>query len=125
MVSWFAMLGILYILPKNLLSRLVGWAVAIQLPKPFRLWALQKFAKAYRIDLQEAEKPLSDYPSIAEFFTRHLRGGIRPLAPVHWVHPADAKISQIGLISEGQLVQAKGKTYPVDQLVGRPGTRAE
>lgn len=105
------------ILPKRLLSRLVGLLTRIRLPWPISTWVIGSFAKAYNIRLDEAERPLSDYSSVNAFFTRRLKDGIRPVQG-EWVHPADAVITQGGRISQGQLIQAKGWNYSLRDFLG-------
>lgn len=107
-------------LPKKLLSRAVGFVVHINFPPPISQWLISAFAKYYRIRTDEAELPLSEYPSIGAFFARKLKSGLRPIGNSPVVHPADAVISQIGLINDGQLIQAKGITYSVADLTGNP-----
>ena len=78
------------------------------------------FAKAYDIDLSEYERGnLDDYESFNDFFTRELKDGMRPLDDTAdgIASPADGQISQIGTITNGQLLQAKGRDYDVGQLL--------
>lgn len=92
----------------------------LKLPGSLAKWSVQVFANAFKIRLDEAEKPLIEYPSIGDFFVRKLKPGLRPIAEGPLVHPADSRISQIGEIVEGRCVQAKGKTYSVSDLCGDP-----
>jgi phosphatidylserine decarboxylase len=105
-------------LPRNHLSYVVGKLVHWRGP---RIWAevtIRIFAKIYNINLDEAEKPVSEYPSLGEFFVRRLKPGVRPLAKTAAaIHPADSQISQSGRIHGGKLVQAKGKDYSVQDLL--------
>lgn len=105
-------------LPRNHLSYLVGKLVHWRGP---RIWAditIRVFAKIYNINLDEAEKPVSGYPSLGEFFVRRLKAGVRPVAETAAaVHPADSQISQSGRIHGGKMVQAKGKDYSVQDLL--------
>jgi len=110
-------------LPKRSLSRWTGKVVAAKLPGPLARASIQTFAKHYRINLEEAELPLEQYPSIGAFFTRKLRSGVRPLSASSLVHPADARITQAGRLRGGQLIQAKGKTYGLDELTGVSGIK--
>jgi phosphatidylserine decarboxylase len=75
------------------------------------------FAKIYRIDVKAAERPLSSYKTIGEFFTRKLRAGLREISQSPSVHPADSLITQAGLISENQMIQAKGIFYPLTDFL--------
>lgn len=79
------------------------------------------FAAQYDIDLGEAEQSeLERFGSFNAFFTRALRAGARPLAgdEVTVVSPVDGRLTELGTLHEGQLVQAKGLTYSLAELVG-------
>lgn len=111
------MLFLLKWLPRNFLSYWFGKLMHLQFPKPFSTLAIWVFAKIYSIDTAAAEKNLNEYKSIGDFFTRKLKKGIRPLAESPLLHPADSVIAQIGVIHNGQLIQAKGRAYRVSELL--------
>ena len=56
--------------------------------------------------------------SFNQFFTRALKPTARPLADVEIISPVDAKISQIGKIDENRLLQAKGRFFRLEDLLG-------
>ena len=58
---------------------------------------------------------------------RELKDGMRPIAEGESVivHPADARVSQFGPITDGQLIQAKGHDYSVRELLGGDAGLAE
>jgi phosphatidylserine decarboxylase len=100
------------------LSYFVGKLVHWRGPRWWATLTIEIFAKIYKINLAEAEKPVSEYPSLGEFFVRRLKPGVRPVASAAAaVHPADAMISQHGPIHDGRLIQAKGRDYFVQDLV--------
>ncbi len=101
-------------LPKNHLSYIIGQLVHIRLPGFLNKLIIAKFAKTYRINLEEAELPVEMYPSLGEFFVRRLKPGIRPIGTTWAVHPADSVITQAAKITAGKLIQAKNKTYSLD-----------
>lgn len=105
------------LLPKRLLSRLTGCLARIQWPRPLALALNSWFARAYRINLEEAEKPLSEYPSLNAFFTRRLKPGVRPLQG-EWVHPCDAMLTVSGPVRAGRILQVKGWEYSVAEFLG-------
>lgn len=107
-------------LPKNHLSYFTGKLVHIKLPAFLNKILIANFAKAYRIRLDEAELPIEGYPSLGEFFIRKLKPGIRPVASSWAVHPADSVITQAAVIQSGKLIQAKDKTYSLDQFTKDP-----
>lgn len=105
-------------LPRNHLSYFVGKLVHWRGPRIWAEFSIRLFAKIYSISLTEAEKPVSEYPSLGEFFVRRLKPGVRPLAQAAAaVHPADSQISQSGRIHGGRLIQAKGKDYFIQDLL--------
>ena len=106
-------------LPKSLLSSWVGRAVHAPLPGPVARRAVALFARWYQINLAEAELPLADYPTIGALFSRRLKPGVRPLGPGP-VHPADALITASGPIDQHTLLQGKGHTYTLEELVHNP-----
>jgi phosphatidylserine decarboxylase len=112
-------------LPQHALSRLLGQIAASE-----RSWLAQPciraFARAYGIDLADAERPQpGDYRSFNDFFTRQLKPGARVIDadPARLVSPADGVVSQAGTLTDGLLVQAKGQRYALDDLIGRSGAR--
>lgn len=105
------MASITRFLPKNHLSYIAGLLVHLRLPSFLNRLIIANFAKAYRIQLDEAELPYSQYPSLGEFFIRKLKPGLRPVGKTWAVHPADSVITQAAPIKDGKLIQAKNKTY--------------
>lgn len=112
------MLKVLKFLPRVLISRLTGKLARMKGPafivRPIMKW----FAQKYQINLDEAEKPFSEYESLNAFFTRRLKSGLRPLSETYFVHPADSKITQFGVIENGKLIQAKDLTYKLSEFIG-------
>jgi phosphatidylserine decarboxylase len=107
-------------LPQHPLSRVVHGLT--RLPAgPLTRVAVAAFIRAYGVDMQEAEQAdLSGYSTFNAFFTRALRPAARPAdpRPEALLAPADALISQIGRLDQGELVQAKGHTFSVADLLG-------
>ena len=110
------MSAITRLLPKRRLSRWIGYFMHWKGPKWWANLSVKSCASMYNIDLNEAEKPYTEYPSIGEFFIRKLKSGIRPVGSGWAVHPADSKITQAERISNGSLIQAKGITYNLTQF---------
>ena len=108
------------LLPKSALSTLVGKATRAPAPRAIHRMAIRAFAKSYKVNAEEAERPLDQYETFAAFFTRKLKAGIRPIDPDPRavVSPVDGAVSQIGYAESGMIVQAKGVTYPVAKLLG-------
>ena len=120
MTAWPLSLNLLRLYPKKLGSAVVGWAAARPMPVLLRTRVLGTFARAYRLNLTEAEHPLQDYPSLQALFTRRLKAGARPQdapAPGFVNSPVDGRIVGSGRISRGQAIQAKGLPYQIAELL--------
>jgi phosphatidylserine decarboxylase len=116
-----------FLLPHHLVSRLAGSIAESELPfikNPMMKFFLNRFG----IDLSEAERTrISDYNNFNDFFTRALNAKARPImgSKNDWISPVDAQISQVGSIEGGQLIQAKGKTFTLTELLGSDHTTSE
>ena len=120
MSRWPLSLNLLRLYPKKLGSAAAGWAASRTLPRALRGAVLGTFARQYHIDLNEAELPLREYPSLQAFFTRRLKPGLRPqeaLIPGAINSPVDARIVASGRIEQGMAIQAKGLPYRVKELL--------
>lgn len=108
-----------YLVPHHLLSRLTGALAACEL-KAIKTPLIQLFLRWYKIDLAEAQySKAADFSSFNAFFTRALKPGARPIFgdEDQWVSPVDGNISQVGDIDCGALLQAKGKTFQLTDLL--------
>ena len=82
---------------------------------------IEGFKAAYDVDMTEFQgDTAADFTSFNAFFTRPLLPGARPLPdrPDLAVSPTDGMVSQAGTTVGGELLQAKGRTYSVADLVG-------
>lgn len=109
--------SILYCVPKNHLSLVLGKLVRIRLPKPFSTWLVRAFARGVGANLSECTKPIEEYRSIGDFFVRDLRPESRPIAK-GMVSPVDGTLRFAGPIVGRELVQVKGKNYSLDKFLG-------
>ncbi|EKT61107.1 archaetidylserine decarboxylase [Providencia burhodogranariea] len=108
-----------YMLPKQGLTQLAGW-FANKNAGFITQWAIKLFAKAYKVDMNEAQKSeFTAYATFNDFFVRPLKEDVRPLvAESHQLaQPADGAISQLGPIQDDQIFQAKGHNYTVEALL--------
>ncbi len=107
-----------YLLPKQLLTRLLGrLAGAPHGAATTRV--IRWFIARYHVEMDEAVEPdPGAYRSFNDFFTRALKPGARPLAAADLVCPVDGAVSQCGALEGGQLIQAKGHTYAAAVLLG-------
>ncbi|KAI9705208.1 MAG: phosphatidylserine decarboxylase 1 [Bogoriella megaspora] len=108
-------------LPLKLLSRIWGRFNEIQLPYYLRVPGFKLYSFIFGVNLDEVAEPdLHVYPNLAAFFYRQIKPGCRPLDPNPdaILSPADGKIIQYGVISNGEVEQVKGVTYSLDALLG-------
>lgn len=78
------------------------------------------FARLAGVNLLESEHEPSEYRTLNEFFTRKLSDGARSLRSEDGqgvVSPVDGRLDQFGVIRDGELIQAKGKSYTVRRLL--------
>ncbi|MFP3019108.1 MAG: archaetidylserine decarboxylase [Arsenophonus sp.] len=109
-----------YLLPKQLLTQLAGW-ISNQKLGAFTQLMIKIFAKFYKVDMTEAkEREFSSYSTFNEFFTRSLKENVRPIVKEdkQLSLPADGVITQLGLIVDDQILQAKGYSYSLTKLLG-------
>jgi phosphatidylserine decarboxylase len=83
-----------------------------------RRW-IPRFAAMYNIPVEEAEKDISEYRSLNDFFTRRLKPGRRPVdgSPDALVSPVDAVVTGCGPIQDGMMLQIKGQDYTIEELL--------
>jgi phosphatidylserine decarboxylase len=104
-------------IPRRLATSFIGWFSRIEQPLvrdlSFAAWKL--FSD---LDLRDARK--SHFASVHDCFTRELRAGARPVAndPEILVSPCDAIVGACGAIEGEDLLQIKGQTYTLQDLLG-------
>ena len=108
-----------HVVPQHALSRLAGRIAASESPW-LRDRLIRRFAAAYGVNLSEAARGIGEFSSFNDFFTRELKPGARPLADAAQfiLSPADGAVSQLGPISGGRIIQAKGRDYSVAEILG-------
>lgn len=107
-----------HILPQHAISRLAGRIASSEQPW-LRDRLIRRFVAAYDVDLSESARGIGQFRSFNDFFTRELKPGARPLADADQfiLSPADGAVSQVGPVSGGRIVQAKGRDYSVAELL--------
>ena len=108
--------GLGRILPMNLMSLAAGKAARMKLPVPLQNSVCSAFVKTFGIDMSEAERPLEDYPTIEDVFTRKLKAGARPIQG-EICFPADGILCVSGPASKNSAIQAKGLNYSLAELM--------
>ena len=108
-----------HLAPQHALSRLAGTLAASE-QRWLKDMLIRRFAAAYDVDLTEAARGIGEFASFNDFFTRELKPGARPLgdAAQFILSPADGAVSQLGVIEQGRIFQAKGRHFTAAQLLG-------
>lgn len=103
-------------LPRRRLTTFVGWLAKVEQPL-VRDVSIAVWRRFSDLDLSEAKK--SHFTSLHDLFVRELKPGARPVdpRPQVLVSPCDAIVGACGVIAEGALLQVKGSTYPLAELL--------
>ncbi|XP_075235919.1 phosphatidylserine decarboxylase proenzyme, mitochondrial-like isoform X2 [Lycorma delicatula] len=105
--------------PLRPLSRAWGWISDRPVPLSLRHWIYGNYAKIYAVNLDEVENDLISYASLAEFFSRRLKDGVRPIDTSQCVvSPADGTILNLGEVTSCHIEQVKGVTYSIQTFLG-------
>ena len=104
-------------IPRIALTRFMGWFSRIEQPlvRDLSIAAWKLFAE---LDLSDARK--STFKSLHDCFTRELRAGARTVDrdPNVLCSPCDAIVGACGRVDDGQVFQAKGFPYSLQDLFG-------
>ena len=117
---WKHIKGILFhLFPHHLLSRITFWLTRLE--SPLKNSLIRLFIRVFSVDMSEAthSRP-EDYASFNNFFVRKLQPNARPISKDQnsIICPADGKISQIGNYQNDRIIQAKGKYFSMQKLLG-------
>lgn len=113
-------------MPRRAVTRAAGWLASRRVAGWLRAPAYRGYARAVGADLSEMRDSLVDFDTFNDFFKRSLRDGVRPVDRTAVVaSPADGRLDQLGTIRAGRIVQAKGITYSVAELIADPLLAAE
>ena len=106
-------------IPRRFATHLMGWFSHIESPLLARasiaIWRLFS-------DLDLTDARIDRFSSLHACFTRELKPGARPVDddPRVMTSPCDAIVVACGPIEEGRLLQVKGSSYRLDDLVMDP-----
>lgn len=104
------------IAPKKALSRWMGKFAR----RPVSKKLIPLYIRYFQIDLSLAKKSVGEFEHLLDFFIREYTPEARPIDQRKEVavSPVDGRVSQSGTITEGMLLQAKGKQYSLQELLG-------
>tara|TARA_Y100001970_G_scaffold293398_1_gene439952 strand:- start:2352 stop:3209 length:858 start_codon:yes stop_codon:yes gene_type:complete len=109
----------LWILPRNIFSRICGYIADIHIPSYILKPLIIFFSRFYGVNLSESEKNITEFRTFNEFFTRKLNKEARPIDMVEnsLISPVDGYIGEFGTIKKEKLLQAKGLDYRLEDLL--------
>lgn len=115
-----------YLIPQHTLSIWMSKLTHCE-TRWFKNLFIKQIIKQYGVNMDEALiGDIKQFKSFNDFFTRELKPDARPISSVvdAIVSPADGVVSQAGNITQGDIIQAKGKTFTVKELLGGSEERA-
>ncbi|CAG9859362.1 unnamed protein product [Phyllotreta striolata] len=115
------------LLPLRTVSRCWGYIADIKLPEVLRPPVYKLYSTVFDVDLSEAAADdLRTYPSLADFFARSLKEGVRKIdAASSIVAPCDGTVLHFGTVDTEQVEQVKGVTYSLRDFLGEQTPKAK
>ncbi len=113
-------------LPLHALSRCAGRIADVRWPAWLAPHLVRGFGRIVGVDFSEVRDPIERFDSLQSFFTRALAPGVRPIdpAPDAFVSPCDGARGESGRVTAGRLLQVKGRSYALAELLGSTGDAA-
>ena len=104
-------------------SHAVGWLADRWVPPFLRAPLYRTYGALTGADLGEMRGTPRDYPSLSAFFVRRLRDGARSFDadPRVLPSPVDAAVQSASPVVAGQVIEAKGRTYALRELLAGVG----
>ena len=112
---------------RRAMSSCVGWIADRRIPGFLRRTVYRGYARFTGADLSEVRLGLEHFPSLGAFFVRELKPGARtwPVAPLAIGSPVDGTVQSLCPIERGTVLQAKGRSYSVAEMLGATGAGVE
>ena len=108
----------LYLIPHHLMSRFTY--IITRTHHPLTHYLIKLYIRIFKIDLKECEEENTEnYHTFCDFFTRRLKKGIRTINNDinSIVSSCDGRILQFGEITDQSILQVKGKSTPINELL--------
>jgi phosphatidylserine decarboxylase len=111
-------------IPRLWATRFLGWFSRLE--SPLVVGASLRIWKLFAPELDLSESRTRHFRSLRECFIRELAPGARPVSPDPHVvvSPCDAVVGACGRLDDEVLIQAKGLTYTLKDLLGGAGCAA-
>ena len=108
-----------YLLPHFAVTKLMYWIMHSNI-RWLKHALIHWFVNRYKVDMSQAEnEDLSSYKNFNQFFTRPIKKQLRPVCAEQncIACPVDGSISQLGIIEDNKIFQAKGHSFSLDALL--------
>ncbi|MBM7660745.1 phosphatidylserine decarboxylase [Bacillus mesophilus] len=81
---------------------------------------IPSFTRVYKLNIEEMEKPISEYHTLHDLFTRKLKSTVRTVDtnPYSIISPVDGVLAEQGEITIDQTFVVKGKDYSIVEMLG-------
>jgi phosphatidylserine decarboxylase len=109
--------------PMEVYSSIVGRLSDLRAPQPFLTPFLKLYSRCYHVNRSELPKPIREYSSFREFFTRPMKEGSRIVdpRPETVVSPVDGMVLEAGKTDTPvpNTFRIKDRYYTLEELLGR------
>ena len=105
--------------PQGAISRAWGWLARCKRPRLMVSMLKHGFVRATGVDLKESEQVMREFECLEDLFVRRLRPGARRIDPdpSAVACPVDGTVGACGTVTEGTLLQVKGREYKLSRLL--------
>jgi len=104
-------------------SSLMGRLSDLSVPPPIMTPLLKLYSQVYHVNIEELPKPLQEFTSFRDFFTRPMKDGSRIVdaRPETIVSPVDGVILETGPMDNPvpSTFRIKGRFYTLEEMLGR------
>ena len=109
-----------------LFAKAVGILAELRRPRFLVHWAIRGiFIRYLRVNQNELDRPIEQYTSVLDFFTRRLKAGVRVISKDSnaVISPVDGEVMMLGSIQKDKLYQIKDSSYSLASLIGAAESR--
>ena len=109
------------LIPAGLCGKIFRFFATVKRPTFFARFIISRFAKLYSIDVRLADVPEKGFSNLLEFFLREPKPEARPVDEDQdvLVTPTESLLSQMGVVSEKEILVVKGEKCSFETLMGR------
>lgn len=107
----------------RLISSFAGWCGRLGIPHFMRATLFGYYCKVYNVRQEDMLRPLDDYTSFVDFFTRKVKERQVDPNPAVLVAPADSKVLAVTPVTGNDVLMVKNVKYPLGEFL--TGSRKE